>query len=150
MQNRTAARVVLLDGAGQVAIIHVRKYGYYKIPGGGTEPNEDLVAAAQRETYEESGCKCTIIAQLGRIITNLPDWSMRDISEGFLGKVTQKGIPHLEQFEQERDFTLEWFSDLDFAITKIKANHVLEPNAAKIQARDLAFLEMAKQYLAKL
>ena len=47
---RHAARVVLTDETGAVALLHakVRNY-YYKLPGGGIEENEDTEKALARE-----------------------------------------------------------------------------------------------------
>lgn len=145
---RPATRTVLLDNVGGVAIIHVEKFGYYKIPGGGVETGEDLQSAAQREVLEEAGCDCEIIAELGRIENDLPGWDMRDISDGFLARVVgEKRSPRFEDHEAERGFTLEWCESLDVAIAKIEQNPVASSEAAILQARDLDYIKRAKMYL---
>lgn len=40
---------------GKVAMVHSRKYDYYKFPGGGIEPGEEQEATLIREVKEESG-----------------------------------------------------------------------------------------------
>lgn len=40
---------------GKVAMVHSKKYDYYKFPGGGIEPGEDQCATLIREVKEESG-----------------------------------------------------------------------------------------------
>lgn len=40
---------------GKVAMVHSKKYDYYKFPGGGIEPGEDQRATLIREVKEESG-----------------------------------------------------------------------------------------------
>lgn len=45
--------IVIRDG--KVLMIHSRKYDYYKFPGGGIEPGEEMIAALCREVAEESG-----------------------------------------------------------------------------------------------
>lgn len=72
MNPRQAVRVVLLDSNRQVAIINVQKFGYYKIPGGGTEAGETLIMTAKREVKEETGCECKIITELGHSETSIP------------------------------------------------------------------------------
>ena len=80
MEVRNATRTVLLDQDNQVAVINVHKHGYYKIPGGGVESGEELIDAARREAKEESGCDSEIVAELGRIETDILGWNMYDIS----------------------------------------------------------------------
>ena len=35
------------------------------LPGGGVEENEDFLATVKREAWEETGCKCKIIKEIG-------------------------------------------------------------------------------------
>ena len=51
---RHSARSIIIRG-GRVAMVHSRKYDYYKFPGGGIEPGENPVEAMIRETREEAG-----------------------------------------------------------------------------------------------
>lgn len=53
--ERSSARVVAFNAAGQIAIIYVKKENYYKLPGG-IEPGEDHETALHREMQEETGC----------------------------------------------------------------------------------------------
>lgn len=54
--DRLAVRVITFNGAGEVAIIHAKRDNYFKLPGGGIDPDEDHEAAVQREMQEETGC----------------------------------------------------------------------------------------------
>lgn len=150
METRHATRTVLLNPENRVAIINVHKHGYYKIPGGGVEPGEDTLTAAKREAKEESGCDAEILTELGRIETDLPGWSLHDISDGFLARVVGDiDMPEYEEWERERGFDIEWHDSLDSAISLLEANEVADPDAAKLQARDLNFLKRARDYLQK-
>ena len=51
---RNSARSIII-AHGKIAMIHSKKYDYFKFPGGGIEPGEDPVAAMIRETREEAG-----------------------------------------------------------------------------------------------
>lgn len=52
--RRDSARGIILR-EGKVAMIHSRRDGYYKFPGGGIEAGESLVEAMIREVREEAG-----------------------------------------------------------------------------------------------
>lgn len=152
MQPRHAVRAVLLDQNHQVAIIYVQKYNYYKIPGGGVEPNEDLLRAAQREILEETGCNSEIVTHLGQIETDLPDWNIHDVSDGVIARVLgEKRPPQFEVHETERGFTLQWSPSLDDAIRLFESHHdIADPTAALLQARELKFLKLAHSRFTKI
>ena len=52
--TRNSARSIIISD-GKVAMIHSKKYDYYKFPGGGIENGEDPIEAMIRETQEEAG-----------------------------------------------------------------------------------------------
>lgn len=52
--QRDSARSIIIHN-GLVAMVHSRKYDYYKFPGGGLEAGEDPKEAMIRETREEAG-----------------------------------------------------------------------------------------------
>ncbi len=151
LKEKYSTRTVLLDDSQRVAILNVKKHGYYKIPGGGIEAGEDLETAAKREVLEEAGCNCNIIATLGRIKTEIPVWGLFDISEGFIARVIgEKAAPNYEAWEIERGFELEWFDSLDSAIATFEKNQVIEPGMESMQTRDLQFLKLGKAKLGTL
>ncbi|GAA2628943.1 hypothetical protein GCM10010399_70800 [Dactylosporangium fulvum] len=62
LTDRWAARVLLLDPAGRVLLLHGcdparPSHQYWFTVGGGLEPGETLVEAAIRETFEETGLR---------------------------------------------------------------------------------------------
>ena len=52
--RRNSARSIIITN-GKIAMIHSKKYDYYKFPGGGIENGEDPFDAMIRETQEEAG-----------------------------------------------------------------------------------------------
>ena len=150
MKTKHATRTVLFDDKNRVAVIYVGKFGYYKIPGGGVEDGEDSRESARREVLEEAGCNSEIIAELGRMETDIPDWNMHDVSDGFIARtIGEKRAPEFDDFEKERGFSLEWHESLESAIRMIEANNnVADPDGVILQARDLAYLKLAAEYFA--
>lgn len=53
--ERHAARAVIFDGQGRIALLHSARLGYWKLPGGGIEDGEDWQQALLREALEETG-----------------------------------------------------------------------------------------------
>ena len=58
--RRDSARSIIISN-GKIAMIHSKKYDYYKFPGGGIENGEDPFDAMIRETQEEAGL--TVISE---------------------------------------------------------------------------------------
>jgi 8-oxo-dGTP pyrophosphatase MutT (NUDIX family) len=68
--QRTTGRVVLLDDAGRVLLMHATEPGghtFWFTPGGGLRPGEDLVDAARRELAEETGIHVQPVDLVGPI-----------------------------------------------------------------------------------
>lgn len=56
---RKAARGIVSHN-GKIALLHVTKYNYHKLPGGGVEEGEMYEEAFKREVLEETGCECIV------------------------------------------------------------------------------------------
>lgn len=52
--RRPSVRGIIIRD-GKIAMMHSRKYNYYKLPGGGIEPEETLEDTLIREVREENG-----------------------------------------------------------------------------------------------
>jgi 8-oxo-dGTP pyrophosphatase MutT (NUDIX family) len=65
--HRSAVRVVLVDAAGHVLLLHVTEPAHpeqgdcWELPGGGIDSGEDVLAAAHRELLEETGLSVPIM-----------------------------------------------------------------------------------------
>jgi len=59
-ETRTAVRCLILK-EDKICIVHVKKGKYYKLPGGGVEPEDsDDTVSCQREALEETGCEVVV------------------------------------------------------------------------------------------
>ena len=123
--TRNSARSVILKD-GKIAMIHSRKYNYYKFPGGGIEKGEDPIQAMIRETQEESGLtvKPETVWEYGyvhRIQRSDKDETECFIQDNFyyLCEAEDEAAgQHLDDYEVGEGYTLEFVDP----ITAIRKN----------------------------
>jgi 8-oxo-dGTP pyrophosphatase MutT (NUDIX family) len=77
--DRRAARVLLLDPAGRVLMLHGwdparPEHTYWFTVGGGLEPGETLIEAAQREAFEETGLRFDAADLVGPVHTDMVEF----------------------------------------------------------------------------
>ncbi|MDP3986254.1 MAG: NUDIX domain-containing protein [Candidatus Veblenbacteria bacterium] len=137
---RYAARAVVFDAGGNVALLNVQKYRYHKIPGGGIEASEDVPTALQRECMEEIGCKVEIGSEIGEIVEYRGQFKLKQISYCYRAKVVGgKGVTSFTESEKSNDFKVEW-AKLDDAIKTFEVDNPDEYEGNFIRERDLTFL----------
>lgn len=139
---REAARAVVLDKNGMIALLYVSKGNYYKLPGGGIESMEDTLSALQRENLEEIGCEIEVGKEVGSVLEYRKFAKIRQISYCYLAKVKgEKGVPDFTQSEKDRGFKLAWFP-LEKAKQLFSENQATNPEGSLyIVPRDRALLE---------
>lgn len=112
--RNSARSIIIVDK--KVAMIHSKKYDYYKFPGGGIENGENPVDAMIRETGEEAGLvvKPDTVKEYGYV--HRIQKSDGDVTECFIQdnfyylcdveeeKISQK----LDSYEADENFTLEF------------------------------------------
>jgi 8-oxo-dGTP diphosphatase len=137
---RKAARAVVVDKKGNIALLHVRKNNYYKLPGGGIENSENIATALKRECIEEIGCQIKIGSEIGRIIEYRTKFNLKQISYCYRAKVIgKKSRPSFTKSEQANKFKLEWVTIKNGL--KVLENYNPDDYEGKfIRERDLTFL----------
>jgi 8-oxo-dGTP diphosphatase len=142
--HRKAARAVVSDANGAVALLHVSQHGYYKLPGGGLEDGEDMALALERELKEEIGCVAEITAELGEIVEHRDYWEMVQTSYCFTATVVgAKGLPELTEEELQDGFEVMWAKDLQAALALAESVQSDDIGILFMQRRDVMFLRAA-------
>ena len=67
---RITARAIVKNQDGRYAVMYADKFKLHCLPGGGVEDGEDVLTALRREVYEETGCVCDEIQELGIVAEN--------------------------------------------------------------------------------
>ena len=145
--ERLAACAVLFDNDGNVALLHVTKHNYHKLPGGGVEEGESLEQGLRRELLEETGCEAEIGQEVGEIVDCREKIRGRNDSFCWIAKVVgAKGDTSFVADEIDDQYKLEW-AKLDEAIETMKTDKPTDYHGFFIQKRDLLFLEEAKKLI---
>jgi 8-oxo-dGTP pyrophosphatase MutT (NUDIX family)/ribosomal protein S18 acetylase RimI-like enzyme len=146
---RKSARAILIDAHGKVALLHVAKEGYYKLPGGGIEENEDVLTALKRELREEVGAEIEVINPVGIIVEYRDYFQQLQFSYAFLCHVISPLMePKMTDLEKSLGFEVVW-TTIDHAIDKTgeyKGNLYMP---RFIAIRDATLLTEAKKILGK-
>ena len=143
-EERRAARAVVFDSDGNIALLHATKKHYHKLPGGEIEKGETIEAALRREVLEEIGCAIENLTELGMIEEYRNKLKLYQISYCFLAHVVgEKGEQNLEAGELADGHDPEWLS-IEQAIKTLEGESGVEDYEGKfIQLRDLTFLKAA-------
>lgn len=143
---RRATRSVIIDKDQQVALLYLKKYKGYSLPGGGVDKHESFEEACIRESLEETGCNVGIVNVLGAISEVIVDHKLVNYSVGFFSKVLDKSSDFAFTGDEiETSTQLKWVT-LNDAIELISnyPKHV-DLYAQYFFNRDRMFLEVAKR-----
>lgn len=123
---REAARGIVLNSDGQIAIQHNANRGYYKLPGGGVDPGESYEDTLKREILEEVGCAIVIGSFLGMTIEVKADYPALKESEiqfsycYICKQIGEIGETAYEQEELDDGAQIVWL-ELEAALEKVES-----------------------------
>ena len=135
------ARAVVKTQDDQYAVMYSAKFNLYSLPGGGIEDDEDARTAVQREIYEETGCICDSIEELGIVTENRASLDYTQINHYFIANTSHASQEnHLTAAEQANRTEVQWHP-LDEAVRLIKEQAFERVQQKYLQARDVAALD---------
>jgi len=146
-RERVAARAIVFDKNGHIALQHITKRNYHKLPGGGVEAGEDIAMGLTRELAEEIGCVVEEVRDLGVVEEFRDKQGLHQVSHCFVASVAgEKGVPNPDEGEVADGAEAVW-------MTLESATQTLEDEVARVEnytekfmcLRDLTFLREAKR-----
>ena len=143
---RITARAVVKNQDGLYAVMDADKVKLHSLPGGGVEDGEDVQAALRREVYEETGCTCDEIRELGIVAENRASLDYTQINHYFVVTTTHTPEePHLTETERKNRTVVKWvaFHELVGLINGQEFDRV---QGKYLKARDVAALEEYAKY----
>jgi 8-oxo-dGTP diphosphatase len=145
---REASRAVVVDREGKIALLHVTKDNYFKLPGGGIETGEDKISALKRECQEEIGCDIEIVGEIGSIVEYRKSFELKQTSYCYFARVSgEKRTSNFDAGEVAAGFEQVWlpYEEALRYMAENKAPGFKEREY--IVSRDLLLLEEARNYL---
>lgn len=148
---RHAARAVIFNAGGEIALLQATRHGYHKLPGGGMEAGEDWTEALKREALEEVGCDVDVLPQqLGEIVEWRGRFELKQISFCGMARVKgEVGKNSLTEDEIAVGLEVRWVT-VDEAIRLLAADNPDDYEGRFIKARDSVFLAEARKVMQSL
>ena len=145
---RITARAIVKNRDGLYAVMYSDKFKLHSLPGGGVEDGEDVLTALRREVYEETGCVCDEIQELGVVTENRASLDYTQINYYFVVTTTHTtGENHLTEAEQDSRTIVRWetFAEMVRLISVQEFDRV---QAKYLKARDvMALREYARRIM---
>lgn len=149
--RRPSVRAIIRRG-DKLAMVHSLKYDYYKTPGGGLETGESDEQALIREVMEETGL--TVVPESIRPFGSVLRLQRDDFSEQpkifeqenryyQCETVGEPGNQHLDEYEADEHFTLEYVT-VEMAI-RTNRTHDHGDVDSDMMEREARVLEMVQQ-----
>lgn len=148
--ERHAARAIIFNEEGRIALLYTEKHGHHKLPGGGIDPGEDWTQALMREAVEEAGCHVRIrdlfIGQILEIrgkdrLTQRSFCGVADVTE-------YRDAPSLTDDEINDGYTPPKWVTLDQAVQLFQQDQPKTYLGQFMHKRDFAFLTKSIEQLS--
>lgn len=111
---RYAARGIVIDDDGNIALFNKQVKNEFKLPGGGIDEGEDSIMAFKREIMEETGCEVQIINTLGVIEEHKSLGNFKQISYVYVARVINNThVLNFTQKEKDEGARLLWVKPKD-------------------------------------
>lgn len=137
---RITARAIVKNQDGLYAVMYADKFKLHSLPGGGVEDGEDVLTALHREVYEETGCACDEIQELGIVAENRASLDYTQINYYFVVTTTHtSGENHLTEAEQDSRTVVEWHT-FDEMVRLINEQEFDRVQGKYLKARDVVAL----------
>ena len=137
---RITARAIVKNQDGLYAVMYADKFKLHSLPGGGVEDGEDVLTALRREVYEETGCVCDEIQELGIVAENRASLDYTQINYYFVVTTTHTpGENHLTEAEQDSRTVVEWRT-FDEMVRLINEQEFDRVQGKYLKARDVVAL----------
>ena len=154
MAPRLTARAIVKNQDGLYAVMYADKFKLHSLPGGGVEDGEDVLTALRREVYEETGCVCDEIQELGIVAENRASLDYTQINYYFVVTTTHTpGENHLTEAEQDSRTIVKW-ETFDEMVRLINEQEFDRVQGKYLKARDVAALreyaKLVELYIPKL
>lgn len=145
-RKRQAARAVVTDSQGRVALLHVGLHNYHKLPGGGIEEGEGIQTALARELMEEIGCEVEVAGEIGKVAEYRDQAELAQVSYCFTAnQVGEECQPSFDEHEKEHQFSIVWANDINDAIRLLEGDKSIDYGSKFMRKRDLAILKAARE-----
>ena len=147
---RKAARAVILDHEGMVGLMHLKKGGIYKLPGGGVDRGETIMQALIREVKEEVGVGFGEFKELGITLESRyyegDDHGLFQMTYAYLVKLKgEKGVADFTEEEQSEGASVIWLPK-DEALDVVKNYPFPDYESHFIKQRELRILQEAAKF----
>lgn len=142
---RITARAIVRNQSGLYAVMYAEKWGLHSLPGGGVEDGEDVRTALRREVYEETGCVCDEIQELGIVSENRASLDYTQINHYFVVTTAHTADEnHLTEAERDCRTVVKWVA-FDELVRLIHDQEFDRVQGKYLKMRDVAALgEYAK------
>lgn len=138
---RLTARAIVKNQDGLYAVMYADKFKLHSLPGGGVEEGEDVLTALRREVYEETGCICDEVRELGIVAENRASLDYTQVNYYYVVATAHApGENHLTEAEQLSRTVVQWHP-FDEMVRLIQEQEFDRVQGKYLKARDVAALK---------